>query len=118
MRKSDKLLYSETRIVTRPLMDELSWKIINLVAKRGHIGATREDFFTEVRGLVYESLEKALLSLEREDIIKIEWMGPNKFLVQITEKGSNLVKDEYEKRLDVYRKRIEEQAGVGGLERI
>jgi DNA-binding PadR family transcriptional regulator len=99
-------------------MDELSWKIINLVAKRGHIGATREDFFTEVRGLVYESLEENLLSLEREDIIKIEWTGPNKFLVQITQKGSNLVKDEYEKRLDIYRKRIEEQASTGGLEKI
>ena len=99
-------------------MDELSWKIINLVAKRGYIGATREDFFTDVRGLVYEDLEKNLLSLERDDYIKIEWTGPNKFLVQITEKGSKLAKDEYEKRLNVYRKRIEEQAGTGGLEKI
>ena len=52
-------------------MDELSWKIINLVARRGHIGATREDFFTEIRGLVYEDLEEAILALEREDYIKI-----------------------------------------------
>jgi hypothetical protein len=44
-------------------MDELSWKIVNLVAKRGHIGATREDFFVEVRGLVYENLEEAILAL-------------------------------------------------------
>ncbi len=99
-------------------MDELSWKIVNLVAKRGHIGATREDFFTEVRGLVYENLEETLLALEREGFIKIEWMGPNKFLVMITEKGSQLVKDMYEKKLDSYRKRIEEQQGVAGLGKI
>jgi len=99
-------------------MDELSWKIVNLVAKRGHIGATREDFFTEVRGLVYEKLEETLLALEREGFIKIEWMGPNKFLVMITEKGSELVKDMYEKKLDSYRKRIEEQQGTAGLGKI
>jgi len=99
-------------------MDELSWKIVNLVAKRGYIGATREDFFVEVRGLVYEQLEVALLSLERDDYIRIEWTGPNKFLVQITEKGSKLAKDEYEKRLNVYRKRVDEQASTGGLEKI
>ena len=99
-------------------MDELSWKIVNLVAKRGHIGATREDFFVEVRGLIYKDLEENLLALEREDIIKIEWLGPDKFLVSITEKGSKLVKDEYEKRLGVYKRRVEEQASTGGLEKI
>jgi len=99
-------------------MDEMSWKIINLVAKRGHMGATREDFFIEIRGLVYKELEEALLSLERDDYIKIEWTGPDKFIVQITEKGSRLAKDEYEKRLDIYRKRVDEQASTGGLEKI
>ncbi len=91
---------------------------MNMVAKRGHIGATREDFFTEIRGLVYEDLEESILSLEREGFIKIEWMGPNKFLILISEKGSQIVKEEYEKRLETYRKRVEEQSAVGGLERI
>jgi len=99
-------------------MDELSWKIINLVARRGHIGATREDFFTEIRGLVYEDLEEAILALEREDYIKIEWMGPNKFLIMISEKGSQLVKEEYEKRLEAYRKRIEDQSVKHGLDKV
>jgi len=99
-------------------MDELSWKIVNLVAKRGHIGATREDFFVEIKGLVYEDLEEEILRLEREDLITVEWIGPNKFLVMISEKGSKLVKDMYEKRLDIYRKRIEEQKGVAGLQKI
>jgi hypothetical protein len=45
-------------------------------------------------------------------------MGPNKFLVMISEKGSKLVKDMYEKRLDIYRKRIEEQKGIAGLQKI
>ncbi len=99
-------------------MDELSWKIVYLVAKRGHIGATREDFFTEIRGLIYEDLEESILRLEREEYIKIEWLGPNKFLCMIKERGSQLVKDEYEKRLDAYRKRIEEQKDVAGIEKI
>lgn len=99
-------------------MDDLSWKIVNLVAKRGHIGATREDFFVEIRGLVYEDLEKTVLELERGEYISVEWLGPNKFLCMIKEKGSNLVKDEYEKRLDAYRKRIDEQRGIAGLEKI
>ena len=42
-------------------MDELPWKILNLVAKRGYIGMTREDFFREVRGVIYEELERAIL---------------------------------------------------------
>jgi hypothetical protein len=45
-------------------------------------------------------------------------MGPNKFLILITEKGSQLVKEEYEKRLDIYRKRIEEQTATAGLQKI
>ncbi len=103
--------------LTQPL-DELSWKIVNLAAKRGHIGATREDFFIEIRGLIYEDLEEAILWLEREGYISVEWMGPNKFLVMVTEKGSKVVSEEYEKRLDAYRKRIEEQRGMAGLDKV
>ena len=99
-------------------MDELSWKIVMLAAKRGHIGATREDFFREIRGLIYEDLEDTILSLAKSDYISIEWLGPNKFLVMIKEKGSKLVKEEYEKRLEAYRKRIEEQKTVEGLQKI
>lgn len=102
---------------TQPL-DELNWKIVNLAAKRGHIGATREDFFIEIRGLVYEDLEEAVLWLEREGYLTMEWMGPNKFLVMVTEKGSQVVRQEYEKRLDAYRKRIEEQRGQDGLDKV
>ena len=45
-------------------------------------------------------------------------MGPNKFLIMISEKGSQLVKEEYEKRLEAYRKRIEDQSVKHGLDKV
>ena len=100
-------------------MDELTWKILALTAKRGLIGATREDFFRETRGVRYEDLESAIRSLEAEQYIQIEWTGPNKFIVTVTEKGSKLAAEEYEKQLKAYRDRIDAQRrAVGGVEKI
>ncbi len=100
-------------------MEDLDWKILSLTAKRGVIGATREDFFREVRGLRYEDLEEAVHRLETEAYVATEWMGPNKFILTITEKGSQLAAGEYEKRLRGYQDRIESQRkAVGGVEKI
>jgi len=100
-------------------MDELAWKVLSLTAKRGMIGATREDFFREIRILRYEDLEDAIHALETEGYIAIEWTGPNRFILTVTEKGSQLAAAEYEKRLQAYQDRIESQRkAVGGVERI
>ncbi len=100
-------------------MEELDWKVLSLTAKRGVIGATREDFFREIRGLRYEDLEEAVASLETEGFIAIEWTGPNRFILTVTEKGSQLAAAEYEKRLKAYQDRIDSQRkAVGGVERI
>src|SRR2546426_12146585 len=69
-------------------MDDLHWRILTLVAKRGYIGATREDFFREVRGVIYDDLEKAVLYLEKEGYVGLEWLAGSRVLVSITEKGA------------------------------
>ena len=100
-------------------MDELHWKVLSLTAKRGVIGATREDFFRDVRGLRYEDLEDAIRSLEAEGFIQVEWTGPNKFILTVTEQGSHLAAEEYDKRLRSYQQRIDAQRkAVAGVERV
>jgi len=99
-------------------MDEIAWRVLNLVAKRGYIGATREDFFREIRGVAYEDLEKGVLALEKEGFVAVEWLSDSKFLVTITDRGSSEVKEEYERRLKVYQERVAGQQSKAGLERI
>ncbi len=100
-------------------MDELAWKVLSLTAKRGLIGATREDFFRDIHGLRFEDMEEAVRSLEAEGLVDIEWTGPDRFILTVTEKGSQLAAAEYEKRLVSYKQRIETQRkAVGGVERI
>ncbi len=100
-------------------MDDLGWKVLSLTAKRGVIGATREDFFRDVRGLRYEDLEDTIRSLEAEDLVQVEWTGPNKFILTVTEKGSQSAASEYEKRIKSYEQRVEAQRrAVGGVERV
>jgi len=90
-------------------MEELPWKVLVLIAGRGHIGATREDFFREIRGIAYAELEGALRELEAESLINIEWTGIDKFLCTVSEKGGQLAAHEYEKRLAAYKRRMEDQ---------
>lgn len=100
-------------------MEELEWKILSLTARRGLVGVTREDLFREIRGLRYEDLENAARQLEADGYVQIEWTGPSKFVVAITEKGSKLAADEYEQRLKAYEERIQSQRrAVGGLDKV
>ena len=99
-------------------MEEVSWKLLVLTAGRGHIGAMREDFFREIRGISYPELETALRELEAEGLVRLEWTGMDKFLCMVTEKGAQLARVEYEKRLTAYKDRMEGQrksSGIGKL---
>ena len=99
-------------------MDDLHWRILTLVAKRGYIGATREDFFREIRGVIYDDLEKAILFLEKEGYVGLEWLADSRFLVSITEKGSGEVRGEYDRRLKAYQDRIAGQQSKAGLDKV
>lgn len=91
-------------------MDDFTWQVLSVVARRGYMGASREDFFKEIRGVQYKALESELRELENEGNIEIEWTGPNKFIVTITTQGSQLVGDEYKRRITDYERATEEQA--------
>jgi DNA-binding PadR family transcriptional regulator len=99
-------------------MEDLHWRVINLVAKRGYMGATREDFFRDIRGVIYDDLENAIVSLEKEGYVSLEWLSDSRFLVTITEKGSTIVREEYERRLKAYQDRIAEQQSKAGLDKV
>jgi hypothetical protein len=102
------------------LVEEIVWRVLVLTASRGHIGAAREDFFREIRGVAYKDLQEAVNSLEKDGLVTVEWTGPNKFLCFVSEKGSLLAKEEYQKRLKAYRDRMESQqkAAAGGLDKV
>ncbi|MFQ6106471.1 MAG: hypothetical protein ACE5QF_02620 [Thermoplasmata archaeon] len=95
-------------------MDDFAWRVLNTAAKRGYFGASREDFFAEIRGVRYKELEETVKSLEQDGLVEVEWTGPNKFVVNITEKGNDMVKSEYKKRLAEYERKIEEQRAAAG----
>ena len=97
-------------------MDDFQWKVLNTAAKRGYYGASREDLFSDIRGVRYKELEEAIRALEGDALVEVEWIGPNKFVVNITEKGTETVKSEYKVRLAEYEKKIEEQKAAAAPE--
>ena len=99
-------------------MEDVPWRVLNLVAKRGYIGATREDFFREIRGVIYDDLEKAILALEKDGYVSLEWLADSRFIITITEKGSAEVKGEYERRLKAYQDRVTGQQSKAGLYKV
>lgn len=99
-------------------MEDVPWRVLNLVAKRGYIGATREDFFREIRGVIYDDLEKAILELEKGGYVSLEWLADSRFIITITEKGSVEVKGEYERRLKTYNERVTSQQSKAGLDKV
>src|SRR2546428_10047088 len=101
-----------------PRMEELPWKILNLVAKRGYIGATREDFFREIRGVIYDDLEKTILELERGGDVGVGWLSGSRFLISITGKGSSEGRGGDERRLKVYQDRIAIQKPKAGAHHV
>ena len=98
-------------------MDDVPWRILNLVAKRGHAGARREDLFREIPGVVHDELERGILALEKDGHVNVEGLSDGKFLVTITDKGSSGVKEEYARRLKAYRERVAAQRDTAGPRR-
>lgn len=99
-------------------MDDLAWQVLTLCGKRALVGATREDLFQTIKGFVYDELMASINDLKDRGYVTVEYLWEGKFVVTITEKGSVLVRDEYEKRLKAYEERIQEERRTAGLERI
>ena len=68
-------------------MDDFAQKALALVVKRDWVGATREDFFQEFRGVSYKEVETAALTLNKDGFVNLEWTGPTSFILTATNQG-------------------------------
>ncbi len=66
---------------------EFEWEVLNLVAQRGKLGASKELFFKTMKGIRFDALKVNLDSLERKGYIRIKWSGTTSFLAYITDEG-------------------------------
>lgn len=70
------------------MIGNLEEAMLRIAAKRGNIGASRDDLFRELRGgIAYEDMEKHIQELENKGYITIDWLGTYDFVVTITPAG-------------------------------
>ena len=62
-------------------------KMLKEAAKRGLIGASRDDLFRVLRGVAYSELEELIDELERKGYITVEWVGFADFVITVTPEG-------------------------------
>ena len=65
--------------------------MLEVAQKRGKYGATRDDFFKEIRGVAYNELKLKAQELEQEGYIKIDWIDSFDFVITVTPKGMELL---------------------------
>ena len=66
--------------------------MLELVAKRGNIGASRDDLFKALKGVAYRELEKLVEILEQKGYIAVQWLSSFDFVATITPTGIEQVK--------------------------
>ncbi len=74
---------------TRRAAESLKERILNLLIRKGRLGASKLDFFQVFKGMSYDDIERHLLRLEKEGLVRIAWRGPSDFSAFITEKGEH-----------------------------
>lgn len=62
-------------------------KMLKEAAKRGMIGASRDDLFRVLKGVAYSELEELIDELERKGYITVEWVGFADFVITVTPEG-------------------------------
>ena len=62
-------------------------KMLREAAKRGLIGASRDDLFKALKGVAYSELEELIDELERKGYITVEWVGFADFVITVTPEG-------------------------------
>lgn len=73
-------------------MEDEPWELmLHELAKRGNIGASRDDLFKALRGIAYGDLEYIIEKLEQRGYIAIQWLGSYDFVANITEKGLDII---------------------------
>jgi hypothetical protein len=69
-------------------MEEELWEtMLREIAKRGNIGASRDDLFKTLHGISYSDLEYLLGELERLGFLTVQWLGSYDFVATVTPEG-------------------------------
>ncbi|UCE37921.1 MAG: hypothetical protein JSW00_01365 [Thermoplasmata archaeon] len=70
------------------MIEDASEAMLRIAARRGNIGASRDDIFRELKGgIPYHELERLIQELEQLGFITVDWLGTYDFVVTITQEG-------------------------------
>jgi hypothetical protein len=73
------------------LDDNITEAMLRIAAKRGLIGASRDELYKELGGIPYNELEKHIQELEQKGYITIDWLGWSDFVITVTREGKELL---------------------------
>ena len=65
--------------------------MLEVAARRGVCGVSRDELFKAVRGIGYDELEEQIQELERKGYITIDWLGTYDFVIRVTPEGMKLL---------------------------
>ncbi|UCD93161.1 MAG: GTP-binding protein [Methanobacteriota archaeon] len=78
------------------------WEILDAIAKRGKLGASKEYFFTHMRGIGFDTLKSYIERLEEKGFLRVSWTDASNFIAFATDAGleraqmgPELIEDEY-----------------------
>ncbi|MFQ6061137.1 MAG: Rab family GTPase, partial [Thermoplasmata archaeon] len=63
------------------------WEILSATAQRGRFGASKEFFFTTMKGIGFDTLKFHVEELEKKGYLKVVWNDPTNFVAYATEAG-------------------------------
>jgi uncharacterized protein YpbB len=66
---------------------EITEAMLRTAAKKGLIGASRDDLFKSLRGIGYPELEQLIEELEQKGYITVQWLGSSDFVITVTPEG-------------------------------
>lgn len=69
------------------MIENVEEEMLRIAAKRGNIGASRDDLYKELKGIAYQELEEFVQELAQKGWITIDWLGTYDFVVTITQQG-------------------------------
>ncbi|MEE9150784.1 MAG: hypothetical protein V3U20_03005 [Thermoplasmata archaeon] len=69
------------------MIENLEETMLRIAAKRGNIGASRDELFKDLKGIAYNELEELIKEMEQKGYITIDWLGTYDFMVTITPQG-------------------------------
>ncbi len=69
------------------MIENLEETMLKIAAKRGNIGASRDELFKDLKGIAYNELERLIKEMEQKGYITIDWLGTYDFMVTITPQG-------------------------------